>query len=267
MSSNYFPSDPRHFVRDELELRQSRRPQYSLRAFARDLEISASYLCEFLNGRQGLSKARVFEIGEKLRLSPDQRDHFWDLIESRYGRTLAAKRAALHRAKDRLRDPENQLSREKFLAIADWYHFALLELLTVNPMFTASKMAETLAVSPDEVSVALARLEKLGLITQRSDKNGFDVLEDESTVGGMGSDSAIQMAHEHTLKKHLEFCREKDYANRENVSMTFSINKEQWPELRRDLQKAVLKVVSAHGHSVLNKDQVISLTLQMVTLL
>ena len=41
-------------------------PQYSLRAFARDLEISASRLSAVLRGKQGLSEASATRLASKL---------------------------------------------------------------------------------------------------------------------------------------------------------------------------------------------------------
>ena len=83
MNFHVYPRDPRQYLKAELELRQQRRPQYSLRAFARDLNMSPSTLSDFFHGKLGLSKDRVRHIGTKLNLTDMQQSHFNDLLEVR----------------------------------------------------------------------------------------------------------------------------------------------------------------------------------------
>ena len=63
MIQDYLPKDASSYLQEELALRKARRPQYSLRAFARDLGMSPSALSEFLAGQQGMSKDRAVGIG------------------------------------------------------------------------------------------------------------------------------------------------------------------------------------------------------------
>src|SRR5262245_32015851 len=94
MHFDVFPPDPRQYLKSELELRQQRRPQYSLRAFARDLNMSPSTLSDFFHGKLGLSRERVRHVGEKLRLSEAQQEHLNDLLESRFARKNEDRKAA-----------------------------------------------------------------------------------------------------------------------------------------------------------------------------
>jgi hypothetical protein len=58
----------RDLLKRELESRCGRNPRYSLRAFAKDLGLSAPRLSHVLNGRFGLSRAAAEAIADKLGL-------------------------------------------------------------------------------------------------------------------------------------------------------------------------------------------------------
>jgi transcriptional regulator with XRE-family HTH domain len=57
-------------LEDELRRRQSRNPRYSLRAFARDLDVHHSTLSRVMRGRQQVSQRTLVTIAARLRI-PD----------------------------------------------------------------------------------------------------------------------------------------------------------------------------------------------------
>ncbi|MGE0763132.1 MAG: TIGR02147 family protein [Bdellovibrionales bacterium] len=267
MTNEYYPSEPQDYLRFELNLRQSRRPQYSLRAFARDLNISPSSLCEFLSGRQGLSRERVTMISAKIQLSLDQEQHLWDLIESRFARDRRERRAAEVRAERRAQVSQKRLPLERFRLVADWYHFALLEILSLESVrLTDPELAKAVGLSTEELGAALSRLERLGLITV--DENGRRCTNTEVTVaGGEGADQAIRLCHQQTLRLHADAVEERSMDERESMSVSFKLPQAAWPELRKAMRDAVISVASRYGDSENDCDQVVSLAMQMLTLL
>ena len=64
------------YLCDELDRRIERNPQYSLRAFARFLDIDASFLSKVLARKQVLSLKKVEAIVEKLGLVEEERKRF-----------------------------------------------------------------------------------------------------------------------------------------------------------------------------------------------
>jgi uncharacterized protein (TIGR02147 family) len=257
-------------VREELRSRQKRRAQYSLRAFARDLEISPSFLCEFLAGRQGLSKARAIWIADKIKLTEEQKEHFLDLIQAHFGINQAQKKAADFRAKHRAKNISSHLRLERFHLIAEWYHFVLLEILTLpgepRPL---EEISAILDVPVEDLEAAISRLKNLDLITTQ-ETNGrviYQPVEENTTVGEDTPDQAVRLMHQQTLAFHSHAVENKPYSERENVTVTFAICQEQWPELRKAMQKAVFDAVAVFANAPKAKDQVVNLTMQMITLL
>lgn len=265
MISDFYPLDPRVYVREELEARRRRRPHYSMRAFARDLQMSPSSLCEFLASRQGLSRGRALWVAEKLNLSGDQTEHFWDLIQSQFGYSERDKKAAKFRALDRARSSKSQLALEHFRMIADWYHLVLLEILTLPTPPSLMEISALLDVPLVELERAVARLIDLGFLLEQNGK--LVVLTDVTTVGEEIDNRAVQISHQQMLRVHADAIDRKPFAERENLTVAFSIRQSRWPELRKEIQRAVMGVLSQFANEDEPKDQTVSMTMQMMTLL
>ena len=84
-------------LRDELSKRMSNNPQYSLRAFARDLTVSPQQLCNVMNGRKGMSGGMALAIADRLQFTQGEKDYFCNLVQSQFARSQLAKDTALKR--------------------------------------------------------------------------------------------------------------------------------------------------------------------------
>jgi len=270
MIPNYFPNDPRVYLREELELRKRRRPHYSMRAFARDLEMSPSFLCEFLAGRQGLSRERVSWIARRLDFSNEQGEHFWDLIEARFGRTQDAKRAARLRVGQRLKNTDARMSLERFQFISEWYHFAIVEILLLpGPQRSEQDLARILDISQAKVTSALKRLRDLELIEPDpgNAERPWLIKSEYTFVGDEGADRAIQLAHQQMLMMHTRAIETRAVEDRHSLSVVFSMNNASFTEFSRELREAVVNVLSRFADDAKPKDQVTCLSLQALKLL
>lgn len=67
--------------------RKQKNPNYSLRAFARDLNISPSFLSSLTNGKVGLSVGLAKKICRKLNLSRDEKNTFLTLVSTLHHRS------------------------------------------------------------------------------------------------------------------------------------------------------------------------------------
>ncbi len=271
MIPNFFPSDPRFYLREELGQRQSRRPQYSLRAFARDLEMSPSFLCEFLAGRQGISRERVHWLAKKLSLPDEQREHFWDLIEAKFGRSPDSKKMAGLRVVQRSKTHKSKMSLERFRLVADWYHFVILEILSLpDTRYSPKAMAEILGITEKEVKQAITRLKALDLITETEAEDGkvrWAVSEEITSTEEAGNNDAIQLAHHQMLQMQAAQIEKKGVDKRESVSVTFAMADADWPDFRRELKESIIAVISKYGMKPTGKNQVACLSTQVIKLL
>lgn len=76
MQDSKINSDFRQFLEDELARRSQNYPRYSLRAFARHLEVDSSFLSKILNGKRTVTLRTIRMFGERLNLQNEELQGF-----------------------------------------------------------------------------------------------------------------------------------------------------------------------------------------------
>lgn len=95
---------------NEFNTRKNQNPSYSLRAFARDLDMSAPRLSQVLNKKQGLSVEAAKEVAQKLKCSELEKIWFCNSVGVLHSRSKSNKekyKLKLKYCNDQL--PENSL--------------------------------------------------------------------------------------------------------------------------------------------------------------
>ena len=155
----------RLFLQEELARRCAENPQYSLRAFAMHLGADHSTLGQQIRGKRPLTAAAIEAIGLSLSLPRERIDAFV-ANEKLFAAAHARSREA------------RELTRDTASLIADWWHFAILELLRLDGFRPDSRwIARVLGIAVDDVNRALSALLHLGLMEMRDpitwvDKSG-----------------------------------------------------------------------------------------------
>jgi uncharacterized protein (TIGR02147 family) len=192
----------REFLKGSLTQRTQANPGYSLTAFAQKIGVSTSFLSEVLNSKKKLSMEAAFKIAVKLDLTDQETQYFCMLVQLEQEKDPLFQEEILRRLK--ALSPERtrfDLSLDLFRAIADWYHFALLEL-THLPDFQATPtyVSSRLGITKLEAETALDRLKRLELIvpdaTGRYKKAQSHVFT-ESKV----PNTALKLFHKQLLEK------------------------------------------------------------------
>lgn len=197
--------DHKQILREELTKRMAANPQYSLRAFARDLKLSPQQLSNLLNGRRGISPQAAQKIANRLGMNQRESERFFHMVQSRFGRSRLAKANSVARLKE-FQSEQNRtaaLTADAFQLISNWYHYALLELIKTqtNKSQSISFFSKRLGISQQEVEVALARLERLELVS----KSGKDYRVNQDTLlstDGVPSE-ALRSFHRQVLEKAI----------------------------------------------------------------
>lgn len=217
------------FLKEEFQRRHQNNPRYSLRSFATTLNISSSFLSKLFNGKRPITEKTFLQITKRLALHPE--------IVEKYRTTLGranASSVALRGGPAKLEVSAlefKQLSLDRFQLISSWYHFAILELITLedfrpHPNYIAAK----LNITPFEAKEAVDRLLRLGLLTISKDpkdlKKGKVYRSNNNTTLGPGIATAATTAQqEGILKLALEALYNIPIENRSQTSMTMAIPK------------------------------------------
>ena len=145
-------------LQSELAERCTDNSQYSLRSFALHLGIDHSTLSQLLRGKRRLTEAAIRNLGSALKLGPDEVESYLA-----YQRRWPVADPSVQEA--------TRLTRDAAEMIADWYHYAILELTRLESFRADSSwVARVLGISTDEVNIALVRLCHLGLLTMEGDR-------------------------------------------------------------------------------------------------
>ena len=214
----------RKYLRAVLDEKTRRNPSFSLRAFARAAKVSASHLSRTLNGESKLSATSARQIALALNSSAEEADHFLGLIELEQAADDVDRRRILKRLSRNQPSRAKVLSIEHFRLIAEWYHFAILNLPNLRGFRSdISWVAKRLGIRPIEARLAVERLLMLGLMhkTPKGLKAAEEV--DLQTTDDISS-AAIQENHTQHLNLAQNALREVPIELREFNNLTLSMN-------------------------------------------
>ena len=239
--------DPRDYLKFEHELRRARRPSYSMRAFARDLDISPSSLNDFLKGRIGMSEDRIESISARLRWTESRKTHFKDLIIVQHHKDPAVKQSAQMRVRSRLKDGSFGLSVEAFKAVSEWYHLVILEMCDLKDAMDAGRIARELCLPPATAARAIKRLASLGLL--KKTQAGWKPVEGTNHFGDESPSEAIVTFHSQILDLAQKALHEKPMTEREAHSLVFSMDRADISKMNAEIRGALLNLVNKYAQT------------------
>lgn len=246
----------RQLLQTELARRCSGNSQYSLRAFARDLDTDHSTLSQLLRGRRRLTERTVRKFGERLGIDAHELDEHV-LHEARRGPVATS-------------DPSVQVLREltedTLQVLSGFEHYAILELTHLAEFRPdVAWVARVLGLTPDAVHVALFRLLRLGLLKMVSPTEWVDCTGDVIHVLDGVAYEAVRRLSERARSHAIDSERGSPASQREYSSTTIAVDRRRLPQALRILSEAhgeVLRVL-ADGD---RRDQVYQLDISLLPL-
>lgn len=244
----YSHKDYRDYLKTELALRCQKNPAYSLRAFARDLDMTAANLSYIFNNKRSMSKESATKVARLLGLNNAESEYFYDLVQLNDSKKDEVKNAAKVRVEMQMSYFSGQgvhsksLSMDSFKIIADWYHLAILQVMTLKTYKDDSRwIATQLGIAQNLVDDALQRLERLELIYK---KNGrYHAIEEYVLSPDGVSGDAIRKFHEQVLNKATQALYTENVDNREYRTSVFPMNKKDIPAAKRKIKRFIINFV------------------------
>jgi transcriptional regulator with XRE-family HTH domain len=186
-----------YFLKKELAVRCEKNPAYSLRSFARHLQISHTTLSQVLSGKRPLTVKSQRQMALALGLSPKEIDQF-------------------HNPKGPTFDEKfEKMDLEHFELLAEWHHDAILELTHLKTFKPDCRwIALVLDLNVHQVELAVERLFKLGYLKLEK--------------GGKWRDVSVNNTNNHVgdftnmaLRKYQKGLLQKSQNSLENVPREF----------------------------------------------
>lgn len=234
-------------IRAEYLKRRRKNPVYSLRAFGRDLAVAPSVLSEIFAEKRSLTDALLLRIAGGLNLN---------LVERRQMLRKTAPPAIPERGKYR------KLHNEQFRLIAEWYHFAILNLtLTTGFESDPSWIGERLGITTAEAGEGIDRLLDLGLLRW---KDGALVRTYKKLATETDKVSAaLRLSHRQSLQ-HAVDCLDKVPVDlRDITSLTIPFDLAQMAVVKEKIYRFMTDI-TALTEAAPNKSDVFNLNVQFV---
>lgn len=226
-------TDFRLYLQQELIRRSKANPKYSLRAFARFLGIQSDFLSKILLAQRSVTTRTVERLGPKLGLTPLEIQQYCSRIPPRSnGKKMLVK-------KDVPVTDFHTLIFDHYQFIADWYHYAILELTAVKAFDPSPRwIAKVLGISVNEVNAAIERLKRLDFI--EVDESGkWKILDgsNRTTIGTELTAAALRKMQKQILEKAIVALDDTPIERRDQTSMTMAVDSSLLPEAKERITK------------------------------
>lgn len=210
-----------NILQAELQRRKASNPNYSLRSFARQLDLSASYLSKLIRGTQVASRETVILLSQQLNLEDAATEQ---LILGKKGKSKPA--------------TFETLQSEHFSLISDWHHFAILEACSLCDFVpTAKWLAERFSISESRAESALARLSRLGLLKIGRDGKITTDIKNYSAISESVPSSANTEHERQILLGAISALQSVSPEHRHQGSVTMAIPVSRLAEAKRRLRE------------------------------
>jgi len=253
-SNEPIPSDYRIFLSQELSRRIRSNSGYSLRAFARDLDVDPSYLSKVLRRVKPLTLSFLQATSVRLELSPEVAGHFVACLGLVASDT--AKGEVAHYM---------QLSQDTFEIIANWQNYAVLEMMKLSD-FEADLgwIANRLAISKQEVGECVDRLQRAGLLQIADDQTWTDLSDGFSThvLGPNYSTVAHRKAQREILRLATAALEEVPIEERDQSSVMMATSRSKL-NTAKDMIRDFRRKLTAFLEEGESKDTVFQLSLSL----
>ncbi|MEZ4872530.1 MAG: TIGR02147 family protein [Bdellovibrionales bacterium] len=228
----------RQFLKSELDRRIQDNARYSLRSFAKALNVSAGNLSDIINGKRPLTYKTAQKIVQAMPISPEAEKLFLGSVVNEQ----------LHRSLNRT-DPKIKNLKKTFEArtmdvdiyrlISDWYHLAILEMVFLSDFrLDPSWIAKELNISPMQAKSALDRLFELGLLEDDGEKiTKKDVYFTLERRRGLNTNSAQISKQKQIRQMAIQSLENDPLSTRSMTTVTMCIDPDKLDEAKKRIDE------------------------------
>lgn len=209
-------------LQQEFLRRSSQNPSYSLRAFARQLNLSHATVSGLLSGKRKITAATVLKLKDALSLGPSEVAQF-----------LEPATAAVNLPSYK------PLAQDVFAAISEWHFDAILELAQIEDAdLSPEGVAEALEIPVLKARLAIETLVRLKMLT--ADETGRLRCQQNYSTNDLDfnfTNSAQRRYQRSVLEKSLEALESIPRPERDHTSVTMAIAREDLPQAKELIRR------------------------------
>lgn len=211
----------RQLIKARFDFLQKKNPRFSLRSFAKQLDLSPTTLSEFLNEKRSLSERATRKIASNLSLND-----FFDESPSHNKFKI--------------------ISNDEAYLFSDWAYYAALSLMETKDFEHNEKwIAEKLSLTLNKTREVLGKLEEIGLIT--ISKGKFSLTKAELVTTDDLSNLHLRKRHIDNTSRARKSLENDDLNVRDFTFMTLAIDfndLKKYKKMVRKFQDELVKVQS-----------------------
>lgn len=229
------------FLADELQRRVKTNARYSLRSFARTLRLSPGALSEILRGRRDVSLKAIPYIAQSIGLNAAEAKHLLYLAQK-----AKAEKEGVGKINQTPPSTQKFLSEDLFNLIAEWHHFAILNLLDCDEFeWRASWFAQRLGLTKLQAQIAMDLLLRMGLVVKERGKyrGAMERLHSSSEIPSQ----AIRSYHRQILEKALAALETQGLNERDFSGCGFAIDPTHLSALKKDISEFQDRLVAKYS--------------------
>lgn len=229
-------------LQKEFVERCRKNPAYSLRAFAKFLNVDQSFLSKVLNGKRPITVELASVLAPKLGIKQS---------ELKYVFTSAT----------RAMPAFTPLAEDELDLLSSWQHFAILELAkTKKSSADATVVAKRLGIHVEEARSSLERLQRMGFITVKN-KKIILLKRNNSWTSSEKTTAARKQLQRELLENSLNIIDHVPFEKRENNSLIVAIDKSRIAEFKNKLTQIQDELAAFLQPTEAGLDEVYQLTI------
>lgn len=242
--------------------RTSRKRSYSLRAFARDLELDPSYLSKVLRGKIDLGEKLVWRLGGLIDVPANQLK-----VYAEHARQKELETSRGHA--ENIQKNFVPLPEDLFHVFTDWRYYAILEAMTLSGVHpTTPVLADCLNQPVPEVEEILTRLERVKMVAFDSVTRVWSLRDsgETTTTHYPGTNDWLKAGQATLFKKALEAIYLVPIEQRDHSCMTMAIDSRLLPEAKKRIKqfrRSLDRYLTANSKK---KDRVYNLSIGLIPL-
>lgn len=232
------PVDYRQVLKNAYLQRREKNGSYSLRSFARDLDVSASMLSEVMNYKKSLTPKSAHKIQPALNLSPNESELFFLAVDLEQKNPLHTKAdvrekieefASLGRALD--------LDEDRFALISDYRHFVAIAMFGLrNFKYNLAWIAEMIGGFQFQAAEVFKRLQRVGMV--KFNRTGDPELVNDVANGPDGAYSeAVRVYNRAILNRAIECITDVPRLERDYHSFIFAIDDSDLEAMKAEIRE------------------------------
>lgn len=218
-------------LQSRLTSARARNPGYSVRAFSKQVGISAGTLSLIMLGKRAVSRKLAEKIARNLLLDPQERSEILSLFAAR------KRNATATRPGDSVAPAYLQLTADQYKLVGDWHYFAILNL-TVTCGFRNDPVwiADRLGLSVTVVTDALERLKRLEMVRETVDGSLERVNPRFRTTDDIANES-LRRSHHQNLELARESLEGDPLSARDFTWLTLPVDMRRMPQAKELIRK------------------------------